>query len=82
MIGSEPGPGIGLEPSREQLQGLSTAAEEYVLGFLGRLPQAPLSDMAEVPGVLADEAVRRPPSGDGRPFAELLAVLDRAAGTG
>ena len=78
----EPASGIGLEPSAEQLRGLLTAAVDYVVGFLERLPEAALSDTADVAAVLADEAVRRPPSAGGRPFAELLAVLDRAASPG
>jgi aromatic-L-amino-acid/L-tryptophan decarboxylase len=79
-----PGPeaGIELEPSAEQLRSLLTAAVDHVLGFLDRLPEAALSDTAGVAAVLADEAVRRPPPASGRPLAELLAVLDRAAGTG
>jgi aromatic-L-amino-acid decarboxylase len=82
MVTPEPVGEIGLEPSTEQLRGVLAAAVDYVLGFLDRLPQAAVSDMTDVATVLADEAVRRPPPADGRPFAELLAVLDRAAGLG
>ncbi|MGN9914249.1 hypothetical protein ACTMTJ_42645 [Phytohabitans sp. LJ34] len=78
----EPAGRIGLEPSGQQARAVLTAAADYVAGFLDRLPQAPLSDHTQGAGVLADEAVRRPPPAEGRPLAELLAVLDRAAGPG
>ena len=78
----EPVRAIGLDPSTEQLRGVLAEAVDYVVGFLGRLPRAPLSDRGDLAAVLADEVVRRPPSPGGRPLAELLTVLDRAAGTG
>lgn len=59
-----------------------TAAVEYVMGLLDRLPHAALSDGADLAAVLADEEVRRPPAADGRSFGDLLTVLDRAAGPG
>jgi aromatic-L-amino-acid decarboxylase len=74
--------GIGLEPSAKQLRDLLTEAVEYVVGFVGRLPRAALSDTGDVAGMLADETVRRPPPAAGRPVAELLGVLDRVAGPG
>lgn len=82
MVAPEQGGGIGLEPSAQQVREILTAAVEYVVRFLDRLPQAALSDTSEVAAVLADEAVRRPPAAGGRRLAELLAVLDRAAGPG
>jgi hypothetical protein len=69
-----PGPeaAIELEPSAEQLRSLLTAAVDYALGFLDRLPEAALSDTAGVAAVLADEAVRRPPPASGRPSPSCL----------
>jgi len=69
---------IGLEPTPQQLRDVLTAATDYVVGFLERLPNAALSDTTDVAAGL----VRRPPPAAGRPFAELLEELDRAAGPG
>ena len=55
---------------------------EYVAGVLARMPAAPASDLDGVPEFLADEALHRPPPVDGRPLAEVLAVVDRAAAKG
>ena len=74
-------PRIGLEPSAEQLREILTAATGYVAAHLDRLPKAPTSEAADT-AALADEAVRRPPPAEGRPFDELLEVLDRAATPG
>jgi hypothetical protein len=56
-----------------------TAAVDYLVRLLDRLPHAALSDPAGAEAAPAEEAVRRPPPAGGRDLAELLAVLDRAA---
>jgi aromatic-L-amino-acid/L-tryptophan decarboxylase len=78
----EPTVVVGLAPSAQQLGEMLSAAVDYVVHVIDRLPQAAASDRAGVAGLLADEAVRRPPANGGRRFGELLSVLDRAAGAG
>lgn len=72
---------VGLEPSPQQLREVLAAAVDYVVGFLDRLARAQLSDTTDVATALADGAAGRPPA-QGRPFGELLAMLDRAAAPG
>ncbi len=55
---------------------------DYLSGVLAALPDAPLADLSYPHDVLADPDLRRPPPEHGRPLAELLAVVDRAARPG
>lgn len=71
-----------LEPSTGELRALLDTARDYVTGVLDALPDAPVSDMAGIEELLADPEIRRPPPEHGRPLAELLAVVDRAASKG
>jgi aromatic-L-amino-acid decarboxylase len=53
-----------------------------VIRTLDALPGAVVRDASGVAALLADPDVRRPPPEHGRPLAELLTVLDRAAAKG
>jgi aromatic-L-amino-acid decarboxylase len=74
--------GVPLEPTGDELRRLLAAAIDYVAGVLTRMPDTPASDLDGVPGFLADEALHGAPPAAGRPLADLLAVVDRAAGKG
>jgi aromatic-L-amino-acid decarboxylase len=71
-----------LEPAGDDLRALLTEAVEYVIGVVNGLPSAPASDTEGVADLLADPTLREPPPAYGRPLAELLAVVDRAAAKG
>lgn len=71
-----------LEPDLEQWRVLATATVEYLTGVLQDLPTASVSNLDGLTELLADRALRRPPPETGRPLAELLNVLDQAAGVG
>jgi aromatic-L-amino-acid/L-tryptophan decarboxylase len=71
-----------LEPTGEEFRALLTAATDYVLSVVEKLPDAPASDFSGVAELLADPALRRPPPERGRPLPELLDVLDCAAAKG
>ena len=55
---------------------------DYLSGVLTALPDAPLADLSYPRELLADPDVRRAPPEDGRPLAELLALVDRASRPG
>jgi aromatic-L-amino-acid/L-tryptophan decarboxylase len=71
-----------LEPDDAQWRALAGAVVEHLSGVLAGLADAPPADLSDPSALLADPALRRPPPERGRPLAELLAVVDRAAGTG
>jgi aromatic-L-amino-acid decarboxylase len=55
---------------------------EYLVGLVDRIHEVPVSDFDGVAALLADPEIRRPPGDKGRPLAELLSVVDRAAAKG
>lgn len=71
-----------LDPTGDELRALLDTARDYVAGVLDRLPGAPVSDTTGVAELLADVDLRRPPPEQGRPLADLLATVDRAASKG
>jgi aromatic-L-amino-acid/L-tryptophan decarboxylase len=71
-----------LEPSGTELRALLATVTDYLAGVVDKLPDAPASDFAGVDGLLADPALRRPPPAHGRPLADLLSIVDRAAAKG
>jgi aromatic-L-amino-acid decarboxylase len=71
-----------LDPDPAEWRALATAVVDYLAEVLRDLPDAPASAFDGVDDVVADPAIRRPPPETGRPLAELLQVLDRAAGVG
>ena len=77
-----PGRGRPLEPTGDDLRALLAVATEYVVEVVDRLPSAPASDTDGLADLLADPALRQPPPPFGRPLAELLAVVERAAAKG
>lgn len=79
---STPTAGRPLEPTRDEFRELLVVATDYVTGVVDRLPDGPALDLTGVEDLLADTELRRPPAETGRPLAELLGVLDRAAGKG
>jgi hypothetical protein len=71
-----------LDPDPAEWRALATTVVDYLTEVLRELPDAPASAFDGVDDVVADPAIRRPPPETGRPLAELLQVLDRAAGVG
>jgi aromatic-L-amino-acid/L-tryptophan decarboxylase len=71
-----------LDPDPAEWRALATAVVDHLTDVLRDLPDAPASAFDGVDDVVADPAIRRPPPENGRPLAELLQVLDRAAGVG
>jgi aromatic-L-amino-acid/L-tryptophan decarboxylase len=71
-----------LDPGPAEWRTLATAVVDHLTEVLRDLPDAPASAFDGVDDVVADPAIRRPPPETGRPLAELLQVLDRAAGVG
>jgi aromatic-L-amino-acid decarboxylase len=71
-----------LEPTGAELRALLDEVTAYLVGVVDRLPDAPMTDFDGVAELLADPALRQPPPARGRPLAELLAVVDRAAAKG
>jgi aromatic-L-amino-acid decarboxylase len=71
-----------LDPDPEDWRVLATTAVDYLTDVLRDLPAAPVSRLDGVDEVVADPEVRRPPPEAGRPLAEILQVLDRAASVG
>jgi aromatic-L-amino-acid decarboxylase len=71
-----------LDPDVEEWRALATTVVDYLTTVLRDLPNAPASQFEGVDEALADPALRRPPPETGRPLAEVLGVLDRAAGLG
>ena len=71
-----------LDPDPAEWRALATSVVDYLTGVLRDLPDAPASSFDGVDAVVGDPEIRRPPPETGRPFAELLQVLDRAAGVG
>lgn len=55
---------------------------EYLVSQVDRIRDVPVSDFDGVPDLLADPELRRPPADKGRPFGELLSIVDRAAAKG
>ena len=73
-------PARPLEPAGDALRALLDAVADRAVRTVDALPDAPASAFDGVDDVVADPALRRPPPETGRPLAELLQVLDRAAG--
>jgi aromatic-L-amino-acid decarboxylase len=71
-----------LDPDLAEWQALAATVVDYLTGVLRDLPDAPASAFDGVDELIADPAMRRPPPETGRPLAELLDVLDRAASVG
>jgi aromatic-L-amino-acid/L-tryptophan decarboxylase len=71
-----------LDPDLAEWQALAAAVVDYLTGVLRDLPDAPASAFDGVDELIADPALRRSPPETGRPLAELLDVLDRAASVG
>src|SRR3954471_4231620 len=71
-----------LDPDPAEWRALATTVVVHLTDVLRGLPDAPASAFDGVDDVVADPAIRRPPPEAGRPLAELLRVLDRAAGVG
>lgn len=71
-----------LDPDPQDWQKLAATVVDYLTDVLRDLPDAPASTFDGVDALLADPALRRPPPETGRPLAELLDVLDRAAAVG
>jgi aromatic-L-amino-acid/L-tryptophan decarboxylase len=71
-----------LEPAGAELRALFDEVAGYLVGVVDRLPDAPMTDFDGMAELLADPALRQPPPALGRPLAELLAVIDRAAAKG
>jgi aromatic-L-amino-acid decarboxylase len=71
-----------LDPDLAEWQALAATVVDYLTDVLRDLPDAPASAFDGVDELLADPALRRPPPETGRPLAELLDVLDRAASVG
>jgi aromatic-L-amino-acid decarboxylase len=71
-----------LDPDPQEWQKLAATVVDYLTGVLRDLPDAPASAFDGVDELLADPALRMPPPETGRPLADLLEVLDRAAGVG
>jgi aromatic-L-amino-acid/L-tryptophan decarboxylase len=71
-----------LEPDDEQWRALAGAVVDHLGGVLADLPDAAPADLSDPRALLADPELRRPPPEHGRPLADLLAVVDRAAGAG
>ena len=71
-----------LDPDPAEWRALATSVVDYLTGVLRDLPDAPASSFDGVDAVVGDPEIRRPPPETGRPLAELLQVLDRAAGVG
>ncbi len=71
-----------LEPDDAEFRELLATAGEYVAGVVAGLAAGPAVDLTDVPALVADPALQRPPPETGRPLPELLEVLDRAASKG
>jgi aromatic-L-amino-acid/L-tryptophan decarboxylase len=71
-----------LDPTGSRLRELLAQAVDYVASTVDRLPGSPASDLTDIHPMLADPRIRAAPPRDGRPLAELLDVLDHAAGKG
>jgi aromatic-L-amino-acid/L-tryptophan decarboxylase len=71
-----------LDPDPAEWRALATSVVDYLTGVLRDLPDAPASSFDGVDAVVGDAEIRRPPPETGRPLADLLQVLDRAAGVG
>ena len=69
-IGESSGMGVPLEPTGDELRRLLAAAVDYVAGVLARMPDTPASDLDDVPGFLADEALHGAPPAAGSPLDE------------
>ena len=70
--------GKALDLSSADLSELIGQASAYLATLLDGLADAPISDRSSAASVLADPAIRQPPSEAGRPLADLLDVIDRA----
>ncbi|WP_203996970.1 pyridoxal phosphate-dependent decarboxylase family protein [Virgisporangium aurantiacum] len=71
-----------LEPTGTHLRTMMGEVTEYLVGLVDGIRDAPVSDFDGVPELLADPELRRPPGDTGRPLAELLSIVDRAAAKG
>jgi aromatic-L-amino-acid/L-tryptophan decarboxylase len=71
-----------LDPDPAEWRAMATSVVDYLTEVLRDLPDAPASAFDDVDAVLADPVLRMSPPETGRPLAELLDVLDRAAGVG
>jgi aromatic-L-amino-acid/L-tryptophan decarboxylase len=71
-----------LDPDPQEWQKLAATVVDYLTSVLRDLPDAPASAFDGVDELLADPALRTPPPETGRPLADLLQVLDRAAAVG
>jgi aromatic-L-amino-acid/L-tryptophan decarboxylase len=71
-----------LDPTGPRLRELLAHAVDYVANTVDRLPESLAADFTEIHPTLADPRIRAAPPRDGRPLAELLDVLDRAASKG
>lgn len=69
-----------LEPSAGQMRAMADAATNFLVAFIGRLPEAPASDDAGVRALT--ESLRMGAPEEGRPFEELLAVFADGAAKG
>ncbi|MEJ3655162.1 aminotransferase class V-fold PLP-dependent enzyme [Actinomycetes bacterium KLBMP 9759] len=73
---------VGLDPLGDDLRSLLTDVGEYVISTLNGLSTARAADFDDIPSMLRESGVRRPPPEHGRPLEELLNGLDRAASKG
>src|SRR5690349_73554 len=71
-----------LDPDPAEWRALATSVVDYLTGGLRDLPDAPPSSCDGVGAGAGDPEIRRAPPERGRPPAELLRVLDRAAAVG
>ncbi|HWC31909.1 MAG TPA: pyridoxal-dependent decarboxylase [Actinomycetota bacterium] len=69
-----------LEPSSEEMRAMLAAAGEYLERFVRELPDAPASDLAGAAEMARD--LTEPIPEEGRPFEEVLAVVERSAEKG
>jgi aromatic-L-amino-acid decarboxylase len=71
-----------LEPDPEQLRAMLGTVVDYVVRAVEALRDGPAYDGTGVTELLADPELSRPPGEEGRPLADLLGVVDRAAAKG
>jgi aromatic-L-amino-acid decarboxylase len=71
-----------LEPTSEEFRSLLGVAGDFLVDAVEALPTGRAYDGRDVPELLADPDLSRPPGEDGRPLDELLGVVERAASKG
>ena len=73
-------PSRPLEPSSDEMRGMLAAATDYLDRFVGNLDEAPASDFAGATELVRE--LREPIPEEGRPFEEVLALVERGTEKG